>query len=130
MNGSAAPDPEAIRTAHSRIRGAWITSLVHALGSSLILLATDVNLVLAAHYPLASAVAVALLGEGVRRRSRLAAFLLFAAALSPALIKSGLGALHPADLPAFPLAFLYGRGFLGTLLAADYNSPSTAARNS
>jgi hypothetical protein len=115
MNGSVAADSEAIRSARSRIRTAWITSWVHALGSALILLATGVNLVLAAHYPLASAAAVLLLGEGVRRRSRLAAFLLFAAALAPALIKVILGALHPTDLPAFPLAFLYGRGFLGTL---------------
>jgi hypothetical protein len=115
MSARPPADAEALHIAERRVRDAWITAVVHATGSTVILLATGVNIVLAAHYPVASAAAVLLLGVGVRRRSRVAAFTLFAAALTPALIKLFLGALHPADLPAFPLAALYARGFIGTL---------------
>lgn len=109
------PDPDTLRTARRRIRDAWITAVVHAVGSTIILLATGTNLVLAAHYPVLSAGAVLLLGLGIRRRSRVAALLLLVAAATPALIKLALGALHPGDLLAFPLAVLYARGLLGTL---------------
>jgi hypothetical protein len=98
-----------------RMRDAWITGVVHAAGSAVILLTTGVNIVLAAHYPLVSALAILLLAYGIRRGSRVAAFLLFLAAITPAAIKLVLGVLHLADLPAFPLAALYLRGFLGTL---------------
>jgi hypothetical protein len=116
----------ALRTAGRWVRDAWITAVVHAIGSTVILLATDINIVLAAHYPVASAGAVLLLGMGVRRRSRVAAFLLLAAALTPALIKLALGALHTADLPAFPLAVLYARGFMGTLRYHRLRAPPGA----
>jgi hypothetical protein len=105
----------ALRRAGRRIRDAWMAAVAHGVGSAAILLVTGVNIVLAAHYPLVSAGAVLLLGVAVRRRSRAAAFLLLAAVLTPATIKLLLGALHPADLPAFALAVLYGRGFIGTL---------------
>lgn len=97
------------------IRHAWLTAVTHAVGSTFILAATGVNLVLAAHYPVLSAGAILGLGYAVRRGSRLAALLLVAAVATPALIKLVLGAIHPTDLPAFPLAALYARGFLGTL---------------
>jgi hypothetical protein len=103
------------RVAERQIRHAWITAVVHAVGSALILVTTDVNLGLAAHYPLASAGAILLLGFGIRRRSRVAAAVLLVAAITPALIKLALGALHPADLPAFPLAILYARGLVGAV---------------
>jgi hypothetical protein len=80
-----------------------------------VLLTSGVNLVLAAHYPLVSALAILLLAFGVRRGSRAAALLLFLATLTPAAIKLVIGMLHLADLPAFPLAALYLRGLLGTL---------------
>jgi 8-oxo-dGTP diphosphatase len=101
--------------AERQIRHAWITAVVHAVGSALILVTTGVNIVLAAHYPLVSAGAILLLGFGIRRRSRVAAAVLLVAAITPALIKLALGALHPADLPAFPLAILYARGLVGTV---------------
>jgi hypothetical protein len=97
------------------IRHAWIAGVVHALASALVLLTTGTNIVLAAHYPLVSALAILLLALGVRRRSRSAAFVLSAAVLTPALLKLILGVLHATDLPAFPLAALYGRGLLGTV---------------
>jgi hypothetical protein len=97
------------------IRHAWLTAVVHAVGSTLILLTTGVNIVLAAHYPVVSAAAILALGYGVRRGSRVAALLLLLAAVTPALIKLAVGALHPADLPAFPLAALYARGLWGTI---------------
>jgi hypothetical protein len=103
------------RVAERRIRDGWIAGVVHAAGSALILVATGHNIVLAAHYPLLSAAAILALALAVRRRSRVAAFLLFTAAVSPASIKLALGALHAADLPAFPLAALYLRAFMGTL---------------
>lgn len=103
------------RVAERQIRHAWITAVVHAVGSALILVTTGVNIVLAAHYPLASAAAILLLGLGIRRRSRVAAAVLLVAAITPALIKLALGALHPADLAAFPLAFLYARGLAGAV---------------
>jgi hypothetical protein len=102
-------------TAERWVRDAWITGAVHAAGSALILLATGVNVVLAAHYPLVSAAAILLLALGVRRRSRAAALLLFVAVLAPAFIKLMIGALHPTDLPAFPLAALYARGLAGAI---------------
>jgi hypothetical protein len=102
-------------TADRRIRDAWLTAAVHACGSALVLLATGVNVVLAAHLPLLSAAAILLLGLGVRAGSRVAALLLLLAVLTPAAIKLAVGALHAADLPAFPLAALYFRGLLGTL---------------
>jgi hypothetical protein len=97
------------------IRHAWITGVLHATGSSLVLLTSGVNLVLAAHYPLVSALAILLLAFGIRRGSRAAALLLFLATLTPAAIKIVVGMLHLADLPAFPLAALYLRGFAGTV---------------
>jgi hypothetical protein len=116
MNGyTSEADAPARRTAERWIRAAWITAMLHATGSALILVTTGVNIVLAAHYPLWSAAAILVLGMGIRRRSRVAALLLLAAALSPALIKLTLGVLHLADLPAFPLAFLYGRGLVGAV---------------
>jgi hypothetical protein len=108
-------DATARRVAERRIRQAWITAVVHGVGSALILVTTGVNIVLAAHYPLASAGAVLLLGFAVRARSRVAAAVLLVAAITPALIKLALGMLHLADLPAFPLAFLYARGLVGAV---------------
>jgi hypothetical protein len=101
--------------AQRQMRDAWLTGIVHAAGSALILLTTGHNVVLAAHYPLVSAGAVLLLAFGVRRGSRIAAVLLLVAVLTPASIKLVVGALHPGDLPAFPLAVLYARGLAGTL---------------
>jgi len=106
-------DAHDLRRAETRIRHAWITGVVHATGSALILLTTGVNIVLAAHYPLLSALAILLLAFGIRRGSRAAALLLFLAAITPAAIKLALGVLHPADLPAFALGALYLRGFVG-----------------
>jgi hypothetical protein len=97
------------------MRHAWITGVVHATGSALVLLTTGVNIVLAAHYPLVSAVAILLLAYGTGRGSRAAALLLFLATVTPAAIKLVVGALHLADLPAFPLAAVYLRGFMGTV---------------
>jgi hypothetical protein len=97
------------------MRHAWITGVLHAGGSALVLLTTGVNIVLAAHYPLVSAAAILLLAYGIRRGSRAAALLLFLATLTPAAIKLAVGALHLADLPAFPLAALYLRGFAGSV---------------
>jgi hypothetical protein len=94
---------------------AWITGVLHSAGSAVVLLTTGVNIVLAAHYPLVSALAILLLAWGIRRGSRAAALLLFLATLSPAAIKLAVGALHLADLPAVPLAALYLRGFAGTV---------------
>jgi hypothetical protein len=102
-------------TAERRIRDAWLTGVAHAVGSSVILLATGHNIVLAAHYPLVSAAAILLLALGIRRGSRAAALLLVIATLTPASIKVVVGALHAADLPAFPLALLYARGLAGTV---------------
>jgi hypothetical protein len=122
MNTDAAPADThhpADRLAARRIRHAWWTGLLHATGSAALLLATGHNVVLAAHYPLVSALAILLLAFGVRHGSRVAAFLLCAAVLTPALIKLIIGALHVADLPAFPLAALYFRGFIGTLHGAQ-----------
>jgi hypothetical protein len=108
-------DTRDLGQAESWIRQAWLTGVVHGAGSALILLATGVNIVLAAHYPLLSALAILLLAYGIRRGSRVAALLLFLAAITPAAIKLALGVLHPADLPALPLAALYLRGFFGTM---------------
>jgi hypothetical protein len=116
VHTSSADITTAARTRAERwIRDAWIVGVVHAAGSALVLVTTGTNIVLAAHYPLLSAVAILLLALGVRRGSRVAALLLFAAALTPALIKLILGVLHATDLPAFPLAALYGRGLIGTV---------------
>jgi hypothetical protein len=100
-----------------RIRDAWLTGVAHALGSAAVLLATGHNIVLAAHYPLLSAAAILLLALGVRRGSPTAALLLVLATITPAAIKVVIGALHAADLPAFPLAVLYARGLVGTVQA-------------
>jgi hypothetical protein len=108
-------EPAEAARASRWIRDAWIAGVVHAMGSSFVLLATGVNVVLAAHLPLASAAAILVLALGIRRGSRIAALLLFMAAFTPAAIKLGIGMLQPADLPAFPLAGLYLRGFVGTL---------------
>jgi hypothetical protein len=94
---------------------AWITGVLHATGSALVLLTTGINIVLAAHYPLVSALAILLLAYGIRRGSRAAALLLVLATVAPATIKLAVGALHLADLPAFPLAAAYLRGFVATL---------------
>jgi hypothetical protein len=104
-------------TAARRVRDAWVAGVVHACGSAAILITTGQNVVLAAHYPLLSAAAILLLALGIRRGSRIAAMLLFLAAVTPASVKLALGMLHPADLPAFPLALLYARGFIGTMQA-------------
>jgi hypothetical protein len=106
------------RRAHDALqwmRHAWISGALHATGSALLLLTTGVNIVLSAHYPLVSAVAILFLAYGTGRGSRTAALLLFLATATPVTIKLILGALHAADLPAFPLAALYLRGFLGTV---------------
>jgi hypothetical protein len=97
------------------MRDAWITGVIHAAGSAVVLLSTGVNIVLAAHYPLVSALAILLLAWGIRRGSRAAALLLFLATLAPVTIKLLIGALHYADLPAIPLAALYLRGLVGTV---------------
>jgi hypothetical protein len=102
-------------TANRWIRHAWFTAVAHAVGSTLILLTTGVNIVLAAHYPVVSAAAILGLGYGMRRGSRAAALLLVVAVASPAAVKLAVGALHPADLPAFPLAILYARGLWGAI---------------
>jgi hypothetical protein len=96
-----------------RVRDAWIAGVAHAIGSTVILLTTGHNIVLAAHYPLASALAILLLAMAVRQRSRAAAALLTIAVLAPVTIKLILGVVHAADLPALPLAALYARGWLG-----------------
>lgn len=98
-------------------RVAWITGVVHAVGSSLLLVTTGRNVALAAHYPLASALAVLVLALGIRQGSRVAAVLLFVAAVTPALVKLALGALHPADLAAFVLGPVYALGMVGTFRA-------------
>jgi hypothetical protein len=100
-----------------RIRDAWLTGVAHALGSATVLLTTGHNLVLSAHYPLVSAAAILLLALGIRRGMRAAALLLLLATITPAAIKALVGALHTADLPAFPLAALYARGLVGTVQA-------------
>lgn len=92
-----------------------MTSVIHAVGSSGILLATGINIGLAAHYPLLSAAAVLFLGAGIRRGSRAAALLLLLAAATPAMIKLILGALHVADAAAVPLSMMYARGLAGTI---------------
>ena len=99
------------------VRLAWVTGVAHALGSSVLLVTTGRNVALAAHYPLASALAVLVLALGIRQGSRVAAVLLFVAALAPALVKLALGALHPADLAAFVLGPVYGLGAVGTFRA-------------
>lgn len=125
----AAPEAGHLARSDGRIRDAWVTGIVHGTGSAVILLATGHNVVLAAHYPLLSALAILILALGVRRRSRMAAILLCAAVLMPALIKLIVGALHVADLPAFPLAAIYGRGVAGTLRHHRLRrSPSAATR--
>jgi hypothetical protein len=108
-------DTDEHRDARAWIRHAWITGLLHATGSALVLVTSGVNLVLAAHYPLVSALAILLLAFGIRGGSRAAALLLFVATLTPAAIKLVVGMLHLADLPAFPLAALYLRGLVGTV---------------
>jgi hypothetical protein len=55
-----------------------------------------------------------LLAVGVRHRSRVAAFLLFAGVLTPAAIKLLVGTPQ-VDAPALLLAAIYGRGFLALL---------------
>jgi hypothetical protein len=100
-----------------RIRDAWLTGMAHAIGSAALLLATGHNIVLAAHYPLLSAAAILLLALGIRRGIRTAAVLLVLATITPAAIKSVVGTLHAADLPAFPLAMMYARGLVGTVQA-------------
>lgn len=96
------------------IRRAWITGVFHGLGSAAILLLTGRNIVLAAQYPLLSAAIIILLALCVRQGSRVAAFLMFAAVLTPAVLKLFLGTTH-VDVAAFVLAAIYGHGFLGTL---------------
>jgi hypothetical protein len=117
---SAMSDAGAQRQAEAWMQHAWITGVIHATVSSVVLLAFGVNIVLAAHYPLASALAILLLAFGIRRGLRAAALLLFLAAITPATIKLLLGVLHPADLPAFPLAALYLRGFIGTVASTRH----------
>jgi hypothetical protein len=113
--------PETMSPAHgtgadaARVRHAWIAGVLHSTGSALVLLTTGVNIVLAAHYPLVSALAILLLAYGIRRGSGMAALLLFLATVTPAAVKLGLGALHLADLPAFPLAAVYLRGVVGAV---------------
>jgi hypothetical protein len=101
--------------ADRRIRDAWLTGVGHGVGSALILLTTGYNIVLAAHYPLLSALAIVALAFGVRRGSRAAALLLVLAVATPATVKLVLGVLHAADLPAFALAAVYARGLAGTI---------------
>jgi hypothetical protein len=91
--------------------------VAHALGSAAVLLTTGHNIVLSAHYPLLSAAAILLLALGIRRGIRTAALLLVLATITPAAIKAVVGALHAADLPAFPLALIYARGLVGTVQA-------------
>jgi hypothetical protein len=105
------------------MRHAWITGVVHATGSALVLLTTGVNIVLSAHYPLVSAGAILLLAYGTGRGIRTAAMLLFLATVTPITVKLVLGALHPSDLPALPLAALYLRGFVGTVGFHRLRSP-------
>lgn len=109
MSGS---DPAA-----RRIRDAWLTGVAHALVSAAVLLATGHNIVLSAHHPMLSAAAILLLALGARRGSRAALLILLLATITPAAIKLVVGALHAADLPAFPLAALYARGLVGTVQA-------------
>ncbi|HSJ23905.1 MAG TPA: hypothetical protein VK929_04410 [Longimicrobiales bacterium] len=105
--------------ADRRVRHAWLTSVIHAVGSSVVLLATGLNVGLAAHYPLLSAGAVFLLGLGIRRGSRVAALLLLLAAATPAVIKLMLGVLHATDAAALPLSIMYARGLAGTIRLAS-----------
>jgi hypothetical protein len=103
-----------LESAHLAIRRAWITGVFHGLASAAILLATGRNIVLAAHYPLISAAVVVFLALCVRQGSRLAAFVLFAGVLAPAVVKLAAGG-YPVEWVAFVLAAVYGHGFLGTL---------------
>lgn len=96
---------------------AWVTGVVHAGASALLLATTGRNVALAAHYPLASALAVLILALGVRRGSRVAALVLFVGAMAPPLVKLTLGAIHPVDLAGFVLGPLYGLGLAGTVRA-------------
>jgi hypothetical protein len=127
VTADAHDDPRRADEALQWVRHAWITGVLHATGSTLILLTTGVNIVLAAHYPLVSALAILLLAYGTRRGIRAAALLLFLAAVTPATIKLILGALHLADLPAFPLAALYLRGFVGAVRMHRLEAKSLAA---
>jgi hypothetical protein len=104
-----------LKARDTAIRHAWLAGVVHSVGGAVVLLATGEKIVLSAHYPLASALAILLLAYGIRRGSRAAALLLLLATISPAATKLVVGTLHPADLPAFPLAALYLRGLLGTV---------------
>jgi len=115
-NVSSAAEPAASTEralAERWIRHAWLTAVAHAGVSAAVLLMTGRNLVLSAHYPLLSALVLLLLAFGVRRGSRTAALLLFVGVLTPALIKLLAGVLDATDIPAFPLAALYGRGVAG-----------------
>lgn len=109
------------------IRRAWITGVFHGLASATILLATGHNIVLAARYPLVSAVVIIALALFVRQRSRTAAFLLFAAVVTPATLKLFLGTVH-VDVAAFVLAAVYGHGFLGTVRYRRWRSSLVPAR--
>jgi hypothetical protein len=111
---TAATAAAELRQAERWMRIAWVTGVGQAFLTAALLLATGRNLLLSAHYPLVSALAVLLLALGVRRGSRAAAVLLTAGVLAPSLIKLLLGALQPVDLPAFPLAALYALGTVAT----------------
>lgn len=101
-------------SARLAIRRAWITGVFHGLASAAILLATGRNVVLSAHYPLVSAAVVVFLALCLRQGSRLAAFVLFAGVLAPAVVKLVLGGFA-VEWVAFLLAAVYLHGFLGTL---------------
>ena len=112
-NRAAGRAPHAA-SARLAIRRAWITGVFHGLASAAILLATGRNVVLSAHYPLVSAAVVVFLALCIRQGSRLAAFVLFAGVLAPAVVKLAVGGF-PVEWVAFLLAAVYLHGFLGTL---------------
>jgi hypothetical protein len=116
--GAAGGHAQAMRTglesARLAIKRAWITGVFHGLASAAVLLATGRSIVLSAHYPLVSAAVVVFLALCVRQGSRLAAFILFAGVLAPAVVKLAMGG-YPVEWVAFLLAAVYGHGFLGTL---------------
>jgi hypothetical protein len=113
MGTTAATRAEQERT-HRWVEIAWRVGVVQAVATALILLVAGRNILLSAHYPLVSALAVLVLALGVRRGSRVAAVILFVGVLAPSAIKLAAGVLQPVDIAAFPLAAVYGLGVAGS----------------
>jgi hypothetical protein len=112
--GSSEREPTALERADLWIEIAWRTGVAQAVVTAAILLLTGRNILLSAHYPLVSALAVLLLALAVRRGSLAAAVLLFLGVLAPPVVKLMAGVLQPEDVPGLPLAAVYGFGVAGT----------------